>query len=176
MLSLLAAVVYGSALIAAAASDLSRYEIPNGLSIALAVGFVFAAFTLRGTDLASHLAAGGATFVFTLLLFARGLIGGGDVKLMSATALWVGLGGLTAFALLMALFGAGLAAMLLAARRLLPRPTGGGRWYAHLLAPEAGVPYGIAIAGAGLALMPQLFVTTAAERAVAQLLAPVTGG
>ena len=94
MLSLLAAVVYGSALIAAAASDLSRYEIPNGLSVALAAGFVFAAFTLSGADLASHLAAGGATFIFTVLLFARGLIGGGDVKLMSATALWVGLGGL----------------------------------------------------------------------------------
>lgn len=176
MLSLLAAVVYGSALIAAAASDLSRYEIPNGLSVALAAGFVFAAFTLSGADLASHLAAGGATFIFTVLLFARGLIGGGDVKLMSATALWVGLGGLLPFALLMALFGAGLAAALLAIRRLLPQAASSGRWYAHLLAGDAGVPYGIAIAGAGLALMPQLFVTTAAEHAIAQIVAPSVGG
>jgi prepilin peptidase CpaA len=176
MLSLLAVVVYGTALIAAAASDLSRYEIPNGQSIALAIGFVIAAFTLSGAELASHLAAGAATFFFTVILFARGLLGGGDVKLMSATALWVGLGGLTAFALLMALFGAGLAAALLAVRRLLPQAANGGRWYAHLLAHDAGVPYGIAIAGAGLFLLPQLFATTAAEHALAQILAPAAGG
>jgi prepilin peptidase CpaA len=176
MLSLLAVVVYGSALVAAAASDLSRYEIPNRQSIALAAGFAIAAYSLSGADLANHLAAAGATFLVTALLFARGLLGGGDVKLMSATALWVGLGGLTAFALLMALFGAALAAMLLAARRLLAPSAVDGRWYAHLLARDAGVPYGIAIAGAGLVLLPQLFAAPAARQAIAQVLAPAVGG
>jgi len=175
MLSLLAVVIYGSALVAAAASDLARYEIPNYQSIVLGGGFLLAAPALGGAGLANHVAAAGATFLFTALLFARGLLGGGDVKLMSATALWLGLGGLTAFVLLMALCGAALAATLLAVRRLLPQPAPAS-WYAHLLARDAGVPYGVAIAGAGLMLLPQLFAAPAARLAIAQMFAPVIGG
>jgi len=176
MLGLLAVAVYGLALVAAAASDLTHYEIPNGISIALAAGFTLLVPGLQASEAAWHLAAGGAVFIVTAALFARGIMGGGDVKLLSATALWTGFAGLPAFMLLMALFGAALAAALLTAKRLVPEAAFGRRWYAHLLAREAGVPYGVAIAGAGLALLPQLSVMAGARQQLAQIFAPALGG
>jgi prepilin peptidase CpaA len=92
------------------------------------------------------LAVGAGLFLIGAALFAVGAIGGGDVKLVAAVGAWVGLHGLPSFLVVMALLGGALALLQLAGGRL----GGAGGW----LAPERGVPYGVAIALAGLLVGP----------------------
>jgi prepilin peptidase CpaA len=101
-------------------------------------------------------AMAGAALVLAggVLLFERGLIGGGDVKLMAVAALWTGAGGLPRLLMLTALLGGGLALLFLsplgprltAVRESDPVPAGGGA----LRVGRTPIPYGVAIAGAAL--------------------------
>ena len=88
-------------------------------------------------------------------MFARGWIGGGDTKLMGAAALWMGFDHLLSFLLWTALMGGALALFLLAYRSILP-PIWliGQPWALRLHDPREGIPYGVAIAGAGLLVYP----------------------
>ncbi len=75
----------------AACSDLASRVIPNRLSLSLAL--LFFVYALAGPvylDIALHLIWGGGSLLALLPLFAFGKMGGGDVKLISATALWCG--------------------------------------------------------------------------------------
>ncbi|WP_423140573.1 prepilin peptidase [Parablastomonas sp. CN1-191] len=79
------------ALLVAAFTDLRRRQIDNGLNalVALAAPLYWWAAGLGWSGAAIQVAlAVGAMAVFTLL-FARGLMGGGDVKLLAALALWL---------------------------------------------------------------------------------------
>lgn len=158
MLSLFAVGLYAGGLATAAASDLLRYEIPNMASVAVLAAFLLITPALPLTISAVHLATGLAIFSAAALLFAAGVCGGGDVKLLGATAVWMGWSNLPTFLLLTALAGAVLAAALLILRRLSAHRTQikSGRWYSRLLSEAEGVPYGVAIAAAGLALSPRL--------------------
>ena len=158
MLSFTAYGIYVLALAAAGMSDLVRYQIPNSLSAALVAGFALVALLLPGAVIVNHVLAGVAVFGVTTVLFAIGVCGGGDVKLLGATALWMGWSNLPDFLLLMALIGAALALSLLLARRLVRSTvlvTTGVR-ARRLFSKDAGVPYGIAIAVAGLVMVPRL--------------------
>ncbi|HTO85084.1 MAG TPA: prepilin peptidase [Methylomirabilota bacterium] len=158
MLSFTAYGIYVLALAAAGMSDLVRYQIPNSLSAALVAGFALVALLLPGAVIVNHVLAGVAVFGVTTVLFAIGVCGGGDVKLLGATALWMGWSNLSDFLLLMALIGAALALSLLLARRLVRSTvlvTTGVR-ARRLFSKDAGVPYGIAIAVAGLVMVPRL--------------------
>jgi prepilin peptidase CpaA len=104
------------------------------------------------------LAAGAAVFAATFLLFWRGLLGGGDVKLMAAAALLIGYKDLFSFLFVMSVCG-GLVALAVFARDRL------GRRAAATEPPEDNeptdrltVPYGIAIS---LAATFTMFVQTA---------------
>ena len=88
--------LFPAALVYAAVSDLATYQIPNWLSLAVVVDFVAAA-VVGSLDIAAfgwHLGAGVAVLVAGILMFARGIVGGGDAKLMAACAFWVGWAGL----------------------------------------------------------------------------------
>src|SRR5215475_1441961 len=78
----------------AAFEDFRRFVIPNLLTAAICLlwQFYFAANPSLSTALWS-LGCAGAVFVVGAVLFARGYLGGGDVKLLSAAALWAGPGG-----------------------------------------------------------------------------------
>ena len=125
----------------AAVCDLARRRIDNRLSLALSALYPPAALA-GGADAATiawHGVAGAAVLAVGFGAFARGLMAGGDAKLLAAAACWTGFAALPAFLLLAALAGGLCALALLAigkAGRELP------------LAP--------AIAAAGLAVMPQL--------------------
>jgi prepilin peptidase CpaA len=99
-------------MIIAAVTDVMSYRIPNWLTILIAVLF-FPMALLTHMPLAefgSHLSAGVILFVLGYALFAFGLFGGGDSKLMAAAGLWFGTSQTMPFLVLTALAGGLLAA------------------------------------------------------------------
>jgi prepilin peptidase CpaA len=158
MVGIISLGLYAMALAIAAVSDLLRYEIPDSASLVLVAAFILIAPTLPLGTAAAHVATGIAVFGIAALFFAAGLWGGGDVKLLGATALWMGWSTLPLFLILTALAGGALAAALLIARWVAARRTAPktGRWYSRLLSETEGVPYGVAIAAAGLTLLSYL--------------------
>jgi prepilin peptidase CpaA len=104
------------------------------------------------------LAASVGLFVSTFLLFWRGLLGGGDVKLIGATALLVGYHNLFEFLFVMSVSGALVAVAVLARNRLgLGRATAPPSEDQEISA-RLTVPYGVAIAAAGMvSLLVQYF-------------------
>lgn len=148
----------------AATCDLRSYSIPNRISVYMVCAFAgYAVLALMGGAAVSsvlwHFALGGAVFGIGALLFAMGGLGGGDVKLLAASALWAGPSNLTLFLVVMGLAGA----LLSAAYMVLPEraPAGGG-------APDGAgdvplrvrlkrqVPYGVAIAAGCVAVAARL--------------------
>lgn len=156
MLIYIALALYVFALTAAAYSDVVRYEIPNALSLALLAAFALLVPMLPLAAAAAHLSAGIAVLIAGTLFFVAGLWGGGDAKLAAAASVWMGWNELAAFVLLTAIVGAVLALVLLAVRRMTAGAPALGRWYSRVLARDEGIPYGVAIATAALALTPRL--------------------
>jgi prepilin peptidase CpaA len=142
----------------AALSDLFTMTISNKVSLALLAGFVIL-FPLTGADFhtfGTHLLAGGVVLTATFLCFAIGWIGGGDAKFASAIALWVGWSHVLDFVLTSAIFGGVLTMVLLVFRKrmVLPASTTSPEWLERLHDSRAGVPYGIALAAAAMAIYP----------------------
>jgi prepilin peptidase CpaA len=146
MSELLALVAIGLFL-AAAADDIKRRRIANGLVLALA-----AAAALRlGIGLAtgagevtplSDLAAALVVFAAGIAAFHFGFFGGGDAKLLAAGALWTGAASVGAF-----LFATALAGGVLALAFLVwaPLARSGGREVQRI-----ALPYGVAISAGGI--------------------------
>ncbi len=151
-------VVFPFLLAYAASSDLLTMLIPNWVSLALIAGFaaVAASGILGWDDLAWHLLAGLITLVGTFTLFAFGVIGGGDAKFATATTLWLGLSNTLDYLLVASVLGGLLTLGLLAVRQMpLPRFFARLPFALHLHDRKTGVPYGIALAVAGLVVVPQ---------------------
>ena len=150
----LALSVFPALLIVAALSDVTTMTIPNRISIALVAAFVPAALLLR-LDLQvilTSLGLGIVGLVLGMILFALRFIGGGDAKLIAASALWLGVGGAPTFLLWTAIAGGVFAVGLLYAREAAqPFLAGAPTWLARLLAPKGDIPYGVAIAIGSLA-------------------------
>ncbi|MCM8557954.1 A24 family peptidase [Sphingomicrobium sediminis] len=85
-------IAYAVILFIAAAQDLMARKISNLLPLALIIGAIVAV-VLEGFS--AELWQNAALFVAVLVLgtfsFGRGWVGGGDVKLLAAVALWFGL-------------------------------------------------------------------------------------
>ncbi|MEM9104520.1 MAG: prepilin peptidase [Pseudomonadota bacterium] len=151
-------VIFPLCLAFAALSDTLTMTIPNRVSLVLIASFaVIAPFT--GMDLATyawHFAAGAVVFGVCFGLFAFGAMGGGDAKLLTATAIWFGMNmQLMTFLTYVALIGGllTLAIVMLRSDRfafVTMRVPG----MDHILKPKAGIPYGIAIGIAGLICYP----------------------
>jgi len=142
----------------AASSDFLTLTISNRVSLILVGGFVALAVIggVSAADVLSHLAAGCVVLVAAFSLFARGIIGGGDAKLAAATALWLGFDHLLPYLLYASLLGGALSVGLIWFR-MAPLPDWLARhdWAQRLHGKDAGVPYGIALAAAALAVYPQ---------------------
>jgi prepilin peptidase CpaA len=84
-----------------------------------------------------------------------GWIGGGDAKLAAATALWLGFDFLPSYLIYASLFGGALTLALLQFRKWpLPAMLAEQDWVVRLHRDDTGVPYGIALAAAALAIYP----------------------
>lgn len=136
----------------AAASDALSLRIPNALIVYLLAGYAANVALLRPdwADLAANAAVGIAVLAGGALLFARGWMGGGDVKLLAVSALWLGPAATPAFLLLTAMAGGLLTLALITIHALGAHRRLGDR-VAALRAPMDRVPYGIAIATAAVA-------------------------
>jgi prepilin peptidase CpaA len=141
----------------AASSDLLTMTISNRVSLVLIAGFFALAFVIGMSPMAILTHVGAATLVLVVAFgfFAQGWIGGGDAKLAAATALWLGFDHLPAYLVYASLFGGLLTLVLLQVRALpLPRLLVGQQWAERLHRKDSGVPYGIALAAAALAVYP----------------------
>jgi prepilin peptidase CpaA len=141
----------------AAVGDLKSRRIPNEVS--LAVASLGLARLVQAGDFGSAtrtLAAATIVFAVTLVLFWRGVFGGGDAKLLSAAVLVVGSHDLLDFLFLTSLCGGLLVPATLAwsgftrsTRVASPQADG----YAVAAIESPTVPYGVAIAAACVAVV-----------------------
>jgi prepilin peptidase CpaA len=136
------------ALLVAAFTDLRRRQIDNHLNAAIALGaplFWWAAgFSL--VDVAWQLGVALVAFVILAGLFALRWMGGGDVKLLSALALWIKPLLFVRLLVIMALVGGVLTLAF-------------GAWHiARRRRDRLAIPYGIAIAAAGLWVLADTYL------------------
>ena len=152
MVAMALAMVFAAGLIYAAISDLLTMTIPNKVSIALAAIFPLAALAagLPWQEFFMHLGAGAIILAAGIALFAAGVFGGGDAKLLAVSALWVGFDQLLPLISYVAILGGCLAAIVITFRQCPEWVTGGAEWSQRLYSKQSGVPYGVAISAAGL--------------------------
>jgi prepilin peptidase CpaA len=141
----------------AAASDLFTMTISNRISLALVGGFAVLAVIggMSTHDIMLHAGAGALVLVFAFTFFAMGWVGGGDAKLVSATALWFGFAHLMDYLVYAALIGGALTFLIVQFRKWpLPSAISGQRWVQRLHETKGGIPYGIALAIGALMIYP----------------------
>jgi len=136
-------------LVVAAAIDVRTFTISNklNLTVALLAPLYWLSIALPvWPGVGVQLATGAAVFVVLAGAFYAGMMGGGDVKLAAALALWFSPLSTIKFLVLTSLAGGVLTLGIVAWHRARQRE---GR-------PE--IPYGVAIAFGGLAILTQRFL------------------
>ena len=131
-------------LVVAAVIDARTFTISNRLNLAVALGapvYWLSVALAPWPGMAIQLGAGAIVFALLAGAFYVGMMGGGDVKLAAALALWLPPVGIIKFLVWMSLAGGALTLGILAWHRTKRRE---GR-------PQ--IPYGVAIAVGGLAIV-----------------------
>jgi prepilin peptidase CpaA len=146
-------------LVVAAVSDIRRRRIPNWTILAIAILFGLWCWVEPTVSLASSLSAALIAFSISCALYYFGIVGAGDSKLITVTAMFAGLEHLLQFIFYMSLAGGLVVLCMLAVQPtkvlviLQTRGRGG---------MGISVPYGVAIAAAGVLLLlvpqPRLFI------------------
>ena len=150
-------------LASAALADIATRTIPDSISVAVGLLGMTARLLTGPAALGLSVAVALALFVLLAVLHARGLMGGGDVKLAAATCLGLSLPSAHRFIVVTAMAGGVLALLHLAARwalrntsRVAPAPPGASlprriftaeRWR---IVRHGSLPYGVAIACGGI--------------------------
>jgi len=130
-------------LVVVSVSDIRHRRIPNWTVLAIAALFVPWLLVDARVSLLSSLEAGLIAFVLSCGLYAFRVVGAGDSKLLTVTALFAGMARLPHFLVLVALAGG-----LIALASLLARPVRAAVMF-HMRGKGdfgRGVPYGVAIA------------------------------
>jgi prepilin peptidase CpaA len=131
-------------------SDVKRRCIPNWAIVAVAGLFIPWAMVGGSDSILSSLGAALLALLLSATMYVFGLVGAGDSKLLAVCALFVGLGHLLQFFVLMALAGGVLAIVTLTIeprRALVMFQTRGAK------SAESGIPYGVAIAIAAIGVV-----------------------
>ncbi|YCI02204.1 prepilin peptidase [Ensifer sp. D2-11] len=141
----------------AALTDLFTMTIPNRVSAILLGAFAIVA-PLAGLDVVQiclHIVAAVVVFTICFCLFATNVMGGGDAKLLTASAIWFGFNAsLPVFLVYVSIFGGILTCAILFLRKQENTILATGIPVPHLLLTAKKIPYGIAIALGGLAAYP----------------------
>lgn len=139
----------GILMIVAAISDLRSRSISNGLNAAmalLAIPFWISSGMALWPDVAVQFGAAFGVFLIFAGLFAIGAMGGGDVKMIGAVMLWIPLNLFLPMLTIMAIGGGILSAVMLIHSKIRPSDK------------AVEVPYGVAIAAAGLWALHQQYL------------------
>jgi len=145
-------------LLVAAFTDIRRRTITNWLNLTIALGaplFWWASGARLVPDVTWQLGIAVLTFVVTAGLFALRAMGGGDVKLLTALALWIQPEWFLRLIVVIAIAG-GVLTLVLAAWHHLRRQR-----------ERLAVPYGVAISGAGLWVLAAQYLPQFSHGAVA---------
>jgi prepilin peptidase CpaA len=144
-----ASALAAAALLSAAAEDAAHRRIGNSLCATVAASSLALLAQLPPAAILLHLAIALGFLLAGTFAFARGLVGGGDVKLFAASLLWAG-----PDLLRLHLAGTALVAVAMGVV-MLGRAAVAGRGREGLEAPgtEATMPFGVAIAAGGLLVL-----------------------
>lgn len=158
MLEALIFVIFPFCMLFAAISDMMSMTIANRVSLILIATFaVVAPFTgMEWTAYGWHFAAAGLVLTVTFSMFAVGAMGGGDAKLMAASALWIGFSAeLLQYLVISAVIGGALTLAIIIYRGSpLSMLTGNNVFLRHFANEKVGIPYGVALGIAGLIIYP----------------------
>jgi len=166
---------FAAVLLAAAGQDVWQRRISNLFPLLL-VALFLALAVWRGASptLFQHLASFAVMFTAGALLFSRGILGGGDAKLIAAVALWFQVSLLPALIVAITLCGGVLAFIAIARRLFLPVRAGGAGGARRR---ASSVPYGLAIALGAIAVgwhaMPEFTATETRFVPMSELMAPL---
>jgi prepilin peptidase CpaA len=141
------------ALVVAAFTDIRRRQIDNWLNAAIALGapaFWWASGLSLWPEVAMQLGVALAAFAVLAGMFALRLMGGGDVKLLTALALWVTPYAFMQLLVVMALAG-GVLTIVMVGWHTIRRQKG-----------RLAIPYGVAIAFGGLWVLAVNYLPEAA--------------
>jgi len=144
--------IAAASFVAAAVSDVLSYRIPNYLSgILLILFYLYVVTSPISISWFPNLLVFTAVGLTGFALFAKGLIGAGDIKLLSVASLWAG-PSLVGTLLLMTAFMGGIEALFVAIMLYfkLPKP----KAFSHVA--KAPVPYGVAVASGGVTMLSLL--------------------
>jgi prepilin peptidase CpaA len=136
-------------LLVAAVVDVRTFTISNRLNLAIALLaplFWWSIGLPVWPNVAAQVAIAAGVFALLAVALYAGMMGGGDVKLAAALSLWFSPLSTLRFLVLMSIAGGVLTLAVLALHRIRKRE---GR-------PE--IPYGVAIACGGLAILTQRFL------------------
>jgi len=158
MLSDLALLIFPTLLILAGIHDCLTLKIPNWLTaLTAALFFVFAfAYGLPLPSIATSVGVALAVLVAGFGLYAAGLFGAGDAKLLAAAALWFGWPMIVPFVVYTALAGGALGVIILIWSFVrADQEIRGFSWISKVERFKPNVPYGIAIAAGAVLAYPQ---------------------
>jgi prepilin peptidase CpaA len=157
MISAAIMVIFPLCMAMAACSDLLTMTIPNRLSVVLIASFALIA-PLTGLslhDILMHCGAGAAVFAACFILFAFNIMGGGDAKILTASAIWFGLNqSLVNYLAYVSVFGGVLSLIILTMRTQHDFILAYGIPVPETMLHKKKVPYGIAIGAAAFLAYP----------------------
>ncbi len=146
-------------LVVIAVIDVRTYTIANRVNAAIALAaplYWWSAGVPLWPDAAIQVGVALAVFAVLAATFYLGMMGGGDVKLAAALALWFPPLATVKFLVIMSLAGGLLTVVVLILHRLKPRPAPADGAEKEIAKPE--VPYGVAIAIGALWILAQRFL------------------
>lgn len=154
------------AVILAGFYDIDRYEIPHFIPISLSVIFIiFACLSPHFTweIIGYHFLTAFCVFIIGFILFITLHFGGGDAKILSAIALWLGFNDFIIFLNYLCFVGGGVAFFLCYFRTFPCYPIIlMNRWTSNLYLGTAGtpnaIPYAVPIAISLLLILPKTFL------------------
>lgn len=164
MLATLALFIFPVLMAYAASSDLLTMRIANWLVALVVLSYLGLALVLGlpWDQIGWAAVAAVIVLVIAFAFFAFGWIGGGDAKLVAATALWLGTSLMLQYLIYAALLGGALTLIILSIRRYpMPDWLLRHKWFDRLHDPKSGVPYGIALAIAGILVYPNTAIFAA---------------
>ena len=153
--------IFMGLLIYAALRDICTYTISNGLNLTIAFLFpIYVLFSPHTIDWSGTFIVAGIIFAGGVVLFALRALGGGDVKLLAATALWAGPGAIFDFLLVTTITGGVMAIVMSSRSRFALAMTfeAIGRHGIRDAVLSHVLPYGVAIAAGGIAVAAKLWV------------------